>query len=69
MTINEEKIVQGQEDPRDTQARREAWANRDQDKANTPTTLEDLERMVLGMPGVTQDTLTNAKRSRGDPMP
>lgn len=62
-----EKIIQGEEDPADTAARRAAWAARDTDLANTPLEMQDVERLLRGL--VTPAQIDNAKRARGNPMP
>jgi len=67
--VQVEGIVQGAESSALADTRRARWLARDTDPVNTPTTLEDLERLVLGMTGATQLKLANAKRKRGEPMP
>ncbi len=36
---------------------------------NTPLTAEDVERLLLAVPGVTRAKINSAKRDRGEPMP
>ena len=62
-----ERIIQGDEDPADAAARRAAWQARDKDLANTPLTMEDVERILQSL--VTPTKINQAKRDRGKAMP
>lgn len=65
----DDTIVLGGEEEDHLAARKDRWAARDTDLANTPLTLEDIERLLRSLPEVTQDALDAVKRSRGKAMP